>query len=464
MQKTVINTTANSQAVQLFLENHSLTCNQLEPKQLLADYLAEMTQGLKQSSSLKMIPTYISPDKAFQRNQATVVLDAGGSNLRRAMITLPDTGQPSLELFAKQEMPGLQTTISAKQFLNEIADFIQPVLEQYYQRYQQSPPCLGFCFSYSTQIVIDRNGNLDGKLLQWSKEIKVPDLVGEYIGSRLIAVLQQKFAAKAPAHIYIINDTVAALLAGQSVAQDAAYSDFIGYILGTGINSCYAEYSENIPTLNKHYQEKRIIINTESGNYSRFPQSSIDQEYDRQTQNPGTYLQEKTCSGCYWGELVCMVLRQAGAENLLPKELCQLPLQNSATANAILHNPSRPPHLVGNSPHNAKSPLVAWLDEHDIDENARERMYFLTQAILERNALFTAVNMAACIFRTNGGLSPLRPICLTIDGSTFYALHRFELRVRNWLDYLLEQQRYYRFKTVENAPLLGAAIAASSFT
>ncbi|MEM9424727.1 MAG: hypothetical protein AAF975_08085, partial [Spirochaetota bacterium] len=90
-------------------------------------------------------------------------------------------------------------------------------------------------------------------------------------------------------------------------------------------------------------------------------------------------------------------------------------------------------------------------------------IYFLTEAMLERNAMLTAVNMASCLLRSNGGASPLHPICLTVDGSTFYALHQFELRVHNWLNILLDKRRYYRFKTVSQAPLLGVAIAALGF-
>ena len=462
-----LQTQDNRRVVNRFLKEQHLSCGQLDSESLLVDYLAEMEKGLKcpRTSSLKMIPAYVSADRTLRRNQPALVLDAGGTNLRCALITLPDSGETLIEHFSKREMPALRREFSAAEFYAEIVEFIATALESYAQRYRgRGPQCLGFCFSYPTKIVMAENGDLDGKLLQWSKEIKVPELVGQYVGRGLLACLRQRFGILAPEHVYIINDTVATLLAGQSVADDADYSDFIGYILGTGINSCYAEVREQIATLDGRYVDARSIINVESGNYSRFPQSPVDREYDALTQAPGAYLQEKACSGRYWGELVTCALRAAARHGILPEALIHLPLQSSTTMNSFLHHPGKPRARRVTT----FSPLEAWLEEHRVDINARERIYFITKSILERSALFTATNMAACILRSGGGLSPLRPICLTVDGSTFYALHHFERQVAYWLDQILSEskhrKRYYRIKRVENAPLLGAAIAALGFT
>ncbi len=468
---TNLRTETNRRAVQHFLIQQDLAYSSegvypanlaADPETLLSDYLAQMEQGLRQpgSSSLKMLPAYVSPDKSFRRDQAVPVLDAGGTNLRRALISLPEGRAPQLDCFAKRELPALRQTLSSAEFLAEIADFAGPVLQAHRRAYGKGPDCLGFCFSYPTQILLRENGDLGGKLLEWSKEVKVPELVGQEVGKALLEVLRRNFGPdEAPRHITIVNDTVATLLAGRSAADDAVYSDFIGYILGTGINSCHAESSAGIAQLDHRYESPRTVVNLESGNYALFPQSPIDREYDSLTQNPGTYLQEKACSGRYWGELACMVMRAAAREGLLPECLTELPLQSSAAVNALLQYPSQIPNAG-----QASGPLAAWLEEQQLDADARERIYLLVEALLERSALFTAVNMAACILRCGRGQSPLHPICLTVDGSTFYAMHRFSLRVCFWLDYLLSEakgrKRYYRIKQVKNAPLLGAAIAA----
>ena len=446
---------ANRQKVDEFLEKHGLSFYGQEViNELLETYTAEMAQGLAGSSSLEMIPSYISADIEFVRDRAALVLDAGGTNLRCALVTLSHS--PLLEHFSQREMPGRSTVLSAQQFLFEIAEFMAPAIDAHYQRYSAAPACLGFCFSYPSRIFMRNETELDGVLLQWSKEIQVPELVGREIGVLLLEALKGRFGPKAPRRISLLNDTVATLLAGKAVNQN--YDDFIGYILGTGINSCYAEDSAQILGLDARYREQRMIVNLESGNYCRFPQSEIDCEYDRLTQTPGSYLQEKACSGRYWGGLLCVALRTAAREGLLPEEFATLPLQESVAMNALLQYPD--------AQEGPAAAFLAWLDEQCCPAMVRERCYVIAEALLERSALFTAVNMAACILRTNRGHSPLYPICLTVDGSAFYAFCDFPLRVRFWLDSILKKGRgvgrFYRIKYVENAPLLGAAILALS--
>ena len=46
---------------------------------------------------------------------------------------------------------------------------------------------IGFCFSYPTEIF----PNKDGKLLYWTKEIKIPRMAGQFIGKNL---LEKNFA------------------------------------------------------------------------------------------------------------------------------------------------------------------------------------------------------------------------------------------------------------------------------
>ena len=457
---------ADRQKVDAFLEQYGLNLPPYESQatnELLEIYMAEMALGLsgQEGSSLKMIPSYISADREFVRDRAALVLDAGGTNLRCALVTLRSSGPPLLEHFSQREMPGRSARstrsleLSGAEFFAEIAEFMAPAIDAYYSRYSAPPECLGFCFSYPSCIFMQNETELDGVLLQWSKEIQVPELVGRPIGALLLKALKERFGPKAPRRVSLLNDTVATLLAGKAASPAAgAYDDFIGYIFGTGINSCYAEPSAQIAECDVRYREERMIVNLESGNYSRFPQSAIDREYDQLTQTPGSYLQEKACSGRYWGELLCVALRTAARDGLLPEYFANLPLQESPAMNALLQYPE-----FGPGPAAA---FLAWLDEQQCPDAERKRCYFIAEALLERSALFSAVNMAACILRTNRGHSPLRPICLTVDGSAFYALCDFPLRVRFWLDSILKKnkRRFYRIKYVENAPLLGAAILA----
>ena len=59
------------------------------------------------------------------------------------------------------------------------------------------------------------------------------------------------------------------------------------------------------------------------------------------------------------------------------------------------------------------------------------------------------------------GTDPTRPVRLCIDGSTFYKLYSFRARAEYYLkDFLtVEHDRHYEIVHVDNAPLLGAAVA-----
>jgi len=83
--------------------------------------------------------------------------------------------------------------------------------------------------------------NRDGRLLYFCKEVQAPGVVGQLIGRNLLEALGMP-----EKQIVLLNDTVATLLAGKSASIGHEYETFIGYILGTGTNTCYNENNFNI--------------------------------------------------------------------------------------------------------------------------------------------------------------------------------------------------------------------------
>ena len=96
---------------------------------------------------------------------------------------------------------------------------------------------IGFCFSYPTEIFPDK----DGRLLQFCKEVQAPEVIGQIIGKSLLEAL-----GTPDKKIVLLNDTVATLLSGKSASFGRTYDSFMGYILGTGTNTCYIEANRNI--------------------------------------------------------------------------------------------------------------------------------------------------------------------------------------------------------------------------
>ena len=89
-------------------------------------------------------------------------------------------------------------------------------------------------------------------------------------------------------------------------------------------------------------------------------------------------------------------------------------------------------------------------------------LYRICDSIVERAAANVAVNLAAVLIASGAGQDPRYPVCIAVDGTTFWQLRTFRLRVDAKIRRLLvgERERAWEITTVEDAPLLGAAIAA----
>ena len=83
--------------------------------------------------------------------------------------------------------------------------------------------------------------------------------------------------------------------------------------------------------------------------------------------------------------------------------------------------------------------------------------------VYERAAVLAAVNIAAAIIKTGAGKDPESPVCVNVDGSTYYRTLTadFQQRVQSELKILLEPRNLsYEFVRVDDSPVIGAAVAA----
>ena len=288
-----------------FLHKYRLDATEIDFEENCRAFLEEMTRGLEgKESTLKVIPTYIEPIQDVPVNEPVIVVDAGGTNLRVATVCFNQEKQPQISNFAKYPMPGSYKMMMKDEFFRALADCLEPLLD--------AGPRIGFCFSYPTEMA----PNLDGRLISLTKEIKVEGVVGELIGENLLKAFRSK-GYRTEKKIVLLNDTTAALLAGTVVSTDRTYDDYIGFILGTGMNTCYIESRERIKKVSTWENGQRMIINVESGNYGKAPRGALDLEFDSHQNNPGQYVFEKMISGAYLGKLVLTVLKGGGRGNFL---------------------------------------------------------------------------------------------------------------------------------------------------
>ena len=129
--------------------------------------------------------------------------------------------------------------------------------------------------------------------------------------------------ARQPARIVLLNDTVAALVAGRRAAPGRRFDGFIGFVCGTGVNTSYVESNAAIIKTAGLAPAGSQAINLEAGAFGRAPMGTLDDEFDAGTDNPGTYRYEKMVSGGYLGGLCLVTLRGACRAGCLSPEACR---------------------------------------------------------------------------------------------------------------------------------------------
>jgi hexokinase len=419
-----------------WLKRQMVSAEAYDSEQLLTSFLDEMTKGLNgEASSLAMIPAYVATEAAVPAGRSVAVIDAGGTNLRTCIARFDETGRIELSGFSKQPMPGRDKKASAAEFYTVLADALEPVKDEF--------DCIGFCFSYPATIL----PNLDGRLLRWTKEIKIPDLIGKQIGAGLIQTLEAR--GMIGKRVAMLNDTVATLLAGMAKGQGFRASSYIGLILGTGTNTAYVERNENIGKLKGQLPPGSQVINVEAGGFSAFARGPVDLQLDERSENPGGHVFEKTISGVYMGPLTFELLKTLAAENVFSAtgKALLLTLENLSTI-----------HIDNLSAKNGRD--IGVLGSEAFTDADREIMRTVFAAVVDRAALLTAVNILAGVVKCGFGQDPERPVCVNIDGSTYYKTFQLADKVQAHLKIMLsEHGLHIRCIRVDDAPLVGAAIA-----
>lgn len=418
-----------------FLKKHRLTASEIDMQQVVDHFLQEMKAGLEgPSGSLLMIPTFIEAEGEAKTNEPVVAIDAGGTNFRTAKVFFDKNLNLITENVRQHKMPAVEKEMSKKEFFETFAHYLE--------EYKTVSRKIGFCFSYAAEIF----PNKDGKLIEWSKEIKAPEVIGEMIGKQLLAAM-----GTPDKHLVLMNDTVSTLLAGKAAKAGKKYDTYIGFILGTGTNTSYIEENKKINKNPELPAGGSQIINIESGNFDKIYRTDIDITFDNSTKNPGRYPFEKMFSGGYFGGLCTTALKEAAREELFSPEtrekLEKLPDQSTEVVNKFVTGTDLNENVLAEA-------LVTGVD--------KSRAATIINGLIERAAKLVAANLAAVILKTGKATSPEKPALMTIEGTTFYKLYQFREMFEHFLQEFLsdKRKRYYEIVEVENSSLLGAAIAA----
>ncbi|MDF7800531.1 hypothetical protein P4C99_13720 [Pontiellaceae bacterium B1224] len=425
------------QMINAWLKDKMVSAEAYNADSLLAGFLDEMKKGLAgECSSLAMIPAYVGTEGQVPPEKSVAVIDAGGTNLRICVAKFTEAGEIKLSAFSKQPMPGRDEEVSAADFYKVLVDALEPLKDDFEH--------IGFCFSYPTNILPD----FDGRLLHWTKEIKIPELVGSHIGSGLIEALEER--GMTGRKVVILNDTVACLLAGLAQGQTFNASSYIGFILGTGTNTAIVEKNENIVKLDGYLGAGSQVINVESGGFAAFKRGPLDLELDEASENPGGHVFEKTISGVYMGSITLKLLKSLSKEDGVFSDVGTQSLADMNELSTIHID-----NLVADNDRDK-----GMLDTGAFTDADRDVMKLVFTAVVDRAALLTAVNILAAVVKGGAGTDPERPVCVNIDGSTYYKTFQMPEKVQGYLQPMLQKRGLHiRCIQVEDAPVVGAAIA-----
>ncbi|MCL2070350.1 MAG: hexokinase [Treponema sp.] len=416
----------------------------IDSEELVEDVLMEMERGLRGSpSSLPMIPAYINPVSRISSQKTVVALDAGGTNLRSALVKFDENGKAEILDSRKAPMPGTRGRLDTEAFFDEIACLTAPLIEAAGDKIDG----IGFCFSFNMEITKEA----DGILRAFSKEVDAPELLGKAIGAELMEALGRK-KLSAPPRIVLLNDTVATLLSGLS-EMPAQAGPILGFILGTGFNTAYPEVC--IPKIGFDDPINPQVVVCESGNYAHRYMGSLDREFDSHTQSPGAYTLEKAASGAYIGPLTFHILRRAVKDGIFSfnksEEFLSWPSLQSKELNEFLHEP-----LSG------RGPIGELFGKDDL--GAIKSFVYLSSIVSERGALLSAAVLAAAVEKATAAYDPLAPVRIAVEGSTYMLYKGMRKALESCLHVMLNRNmpRPFVIAPVEQASLLGAAVAALS--
>ena len=425
--------------IERFLRDNRMHHEDIDMDECCDAFIEEMHRGLAgKNSSLAMIPTFIEVGKDIPTGKCVIVLDAGGTNFRVATVRFDTSDKPIIEDFVQKSMPGLNKETGKEDFFRTIVGYMASVVG--------ASDNIGFCFSYPTEIL----PNKDGRLIRFCKEVRAKEVEGQLIGRNLITAVEAA-GHKSAKRVVILNDTVATLLAGVSTSGKRAFDDYIGFILGTGSNCCYIESNRNITKRADLDLAREQIINIESGSFGKAPRGTIDLQLDESTLDPGKSTFEKMFSGAYLGALCLKTLQEASKRGLFSKIVAEKLLGTEELGTKDVNDFMRCP----------QGDNILAVSSSQGTEQDRATVWYLLDGLIERAAKLVAALLSSVVLKTNKGRNPCVPICITAEGTTFYELKSLKTKIECYLKCFLQEKhnRYVEIVSVENATLIGAAIA-----
>lgn len=406
-----------------------------ELREIAADFRYDLRKGLKDpaESSLRMLKSYVGLPDGNETGEY-LALDFGGTNVRVLRIRLEGNGK--FEVLKKVAKPlkvaGVYDFIGEGSTAEQMFDFIAGLVDEAVDGNHETKYFLGHTFSFPSE----QSDLYNAKLIIWTKEFATAGVEGKVVNDLLKEALERQGLNNVEPTA-VINDTVAVLLAAAYKQPDV----YIGSIYATGHNTCYLEpYADSA--------EEPMILNLESGGFSKLIPNRFDREFDKNSEKPGEQRLEKMVSGRYMGEIFGMALAELFNENGKKYGFTSIDMSN------IIVDDSDDKKEV--------KAIVAEKTGCNLDTADAELVQKFAAAMVVRSARLVTASYVGIIWQLAGEEGKALKQHIAIDGSVYEKMPLAKENIMRALSELLGENAGIVDTVLENGGSgLGAAIAAA---
>ena len=384
-------------------------------------------------SSLRMLKSYVGLPDGNETGEY-LALDFGGTNVRVLRIRLEGNGK--FEVLKKVAKPlkvaGVYDFIGEGSTAEQMFDFIAGLVDEAVDGNHETKYFLGHTFSFPSE----QSNLYNAKLIIWTKEFATAGVEGKVVNDLLKEALERQGLNNVEPTA-VINDTVAVLLAAAYKQPDV----YIGSIYATGHNTCYLEpYADSA--------EEPMILNLESGGFSKLIPNRFDREFDKNSEKPGEQRLEKMVSGRYMGEIFGMALAELLNENGKKYGFTSIDMSN------IIVDDSDDKKEV--------KAIVAEKTGCNLDSADAELVQKFAAAMVVRSARLVTASYVGIIWQLAGEEGKALKQHIAIDGSVYEKMPLAKENIMRALSELLGENAGIVDTVLENGGSgLGAAIAAA---
>ena len=406
-----------------------------ELREIAADFRYDLRKGLENpaESSLRMLKSYVGLPDGNETGEY-LALDFGGTNVRVLRIRLEGNGK--FEVLKKVAKPlkvaGVYDFIGEGSTAEQMFDFIAGLVDEAVDGNHETKYFLGHTFSFPSE----QSDLYNAKLIIWTKEFATAGVEGKVVNDLLKEALERQGLNNVEPTA-VINDTVAVLLAAAYKQPDV----YIGSIYATGHNTCYLEpYADSA--------EEPMILNLESGGFSKLIPNRFDREFDKNSEKPGEQRLEKMVSGRYMGEIFGMALAE-----LLNESDKKYGFTSIDMSNIIVDDSDDKKEVKA---------IVAEKTDCYLDTADAELVQKFAAAMVVRSARLVTASYVGIIWQLAGEEGKALKQHIAIDGSVYEKMPLAKENIMRALSELLGENAGIVDTVLENGGSgLGAAIAAA---